>query len=275
MGKFRICIAAMAVSACLTTGTAAADMYEPGWMKDAPRAPSAHGWTGFTLGAGVGGMFTGYGVGAAGSFDADTTTPATVDTFSTSDDSTERPPFGTLQLGYDRHLNPGFVVGVFADYDFQGDNAASFAASVPLPLSGGPGDLLSVVGTAEVEDSWTIGGRLGYLANPSMLVYGLVGWTHADISVSGAYTTNIGLGAPVLFAEEDSLDAVTVGAGVEMLLVPSISLKFEYRYTDLGGLSAGSSLIGLAGGLSDGDSAVDVDTDIHSIRAVLTWRPGM
>jgi outer membrane immunogenic protein len=122
---------------------------------------------------------------------------------------------------------------------------------------------------------FTLGGRLGFLASPSVLVYGLLGWTHADVNISGAYSTNIGGSTPIAFSQEDALEAVTVGAGIETLLGPGFSLKFEYRYTDLGDLSIGSSLATLAGVTSDGTSAVDVNTDIHAVRVVLTWRPGM
>jgi outer membrane immunogenic protein len=272
LSKAVLLTATLAICACNASQATATDIFPAGSMLDPPDATAMDGWTGFSLGAGLGGAAINTEATAAGTFDADTTTPATIDSFSISDDEGKAALFGTLQLGYDRRLYPGFVVGLFADYDLSGENETDFAASTPLPLSGAPGDRLAVSGTAEFEDIWTIGGRLGFLANPTLLVYGLIGWTHADLSVSGTYSTNIGLGAPIAFSEEDGMDAVTVGLGVERLLSPGLSLKFEYRYTDLGELSAGSSLATLAGGTSDGAAAVDLETEIHSIRAVLTWR---
>jgi outer membrane immunogenic protein len=271
----KLVAAALASWSCLAAEAVAADIDNGGSMLDPPVVVQADHWSGFSLGGGLGGMFVDSGVAAAGTFDADTTTPATIDTFSLSDENTEGALFGTLQLGYDRRLQPGFVIGVFADYDLSRDNETSFSAATALPLSGAPGDQLTVSGSAEVEDSWTVGGRLGYLVNPAILVYGLIGWTHADVNVSGAYSTNIGGSTPIPFSESDGLDAVTVGAGVETLLQPGFSVKLEYRYTDLASISTGTSLATLAGLTSDGASTLDLDTDIHTVRAVLIWRPGL
>jgi outer membrane immunogenic protein len=249
-------------------------MYDPGSLKDMPFvAEPADDWTGFYIGGGAGGGLANFSGGASGVFDADTTTPGTTDTFAFPYDNDEGFFFGTAQIGYDQRLPASFIVGVFADYDFNSDIETSFSDTALLAVSGAPGDAMTVAGTAEVDDSWTIGARLGYLLNPGTMVYALAGWTHTDLTISGTFSTNVGGGAPVPFSAEEDVDALTIGAGVETLLRPGFSLKFEYRYTDLGGLSVAADLAGAAGAGSDGALTADSDMDVHTVRAVLTWRP--
>lgn len=277
MNKFHSLIAALAASTCLAGAASAADMYDPApSMKDAVLPPPVitDSWTGFFLGVGLGGGIANYNGGAAGAFDVATATPATVDLFSFPLDNGQAMVFGTAQLGYDRRLPSRFVAGVFADYDFGNNAETSFGGTIPLDDSGLLGDTLSFSGSAEVDDSFTLGARLGYLVTPGVLVYGLVGWTHTDLSLSGVYTTNIGGGVPIAFSSEEDLDALTVGAGVETMLWPGFSMKFEYRYADFGGLSALSDLTNAAGAGSAGSAFADADGQTHTARVVLSWRPG-
>jgi outer membrane immunogenic protein len=273
MTRLKLYAAALAASVCTAGSAFAADMYEPGSMKDAPMAaPVVYDWTGFSIGAGIGGAFMNYDGGAAGTFDV--APPGPVDAFAFPLEDDDGAIFGTVQLGYDRTLPSRFLIGVFADYDFSGGTETSFGGTSVL-TTGAPGDTLGFAGTAEVDNSWTVGGRLGFLATPETLVYGLIGWTHADLNVSGTYATDIVGGTPVSFSSEEDMDSVTIGAGVETMIGRGVSLKLEYRYTDLDGLSEATVLDGIGGVGSEGVAVTDVDTDLHTIRAVLTWRPGM
>ena len=277
MTRLKLFGAALAMSASFAGTAIAADMYDPGSMKDAPEPMPTlvQDWSGFYIGGGVGAGFLNYSGGTNGTFDAATATPLTFDALGLSVDNDQDLFFGTAQIGYDRQLPSDFLIGVFADYDFNNDTETRFSGVTPLTISGAPGDTLSFAGQADIDNTWTIGGRLGYLVNPSLLVYGLVGWTHTDLTVEGTFSTDVVGGTPVSFTAKDDLDALTVGGGVETMLRPGLSLKFEYRYTDLDGLSAATALDLLAGAGSDGAATTNIDTDIHTVRAVLTWRPGM
>ena len=273
MTRLKFCAAALAASVCTAGSAFAADMYEPGSMKDAPMpAPVVYDWTGFSIGAGIGGAFMNYESDTAGTLEV--TPPGIVDAFAFPLDDDDGTIFGTVQLGYDRTLPSRFLIGVFADYDFSGGTETGFGGTFAL-AGGAPGDTLSFAGSADVDNSWTVGGRLGFLATPETLVYGLIGWTHADLNVSGTASTDIVGGLPVAFSAEEDMDSVTVGAGVETMVGRGLSLKLEYRYTDLDGLSETAILDGIGGLGSVGTAVTDVDTDLHTIRAVLTWRPGM
>ena len=225
-------------------------------------------WTGFYIGGGGGLSIINYKGLSSGTFDADGIGIGAPVNFASPFDNDQASAFGTVQIGYDRQLPANFLVGVFADYDFNNDSGTASMASIrsaPVMLS-------ALRGRRHVDHSWTVGGRLGYLVNPSLLFYGLAGWTHADLHVSGIFGELAG--APlVAFSAKDELDALTVGGGIETLLRPGLSLKVEYRFTDLGGLSAATPLttLGPAGGT--GGATTKIDTEAQTVRAVLTWRP--
>lgn len=83
--------------------------------------------------------------------------------------------FGTLQGGYDQQFG-NFVVGGFANFDFYPgdqqdsstngvDGSAAFVFLPPLfPLGSIPiSDYATVTSSVELKNTWSIGGRLGYL----------------------------------------------------------------------------------------------------------------
>lgn len=181
-------------------GASAADLNAGGSMKDAPIYAQATSWTGFYLGVGGGGVAMSQdmkgifdsvnaielnGVGGVGGF-------------------------GTIQVGYDRQFSPRFVAGVFADFDFDSANSKlgilNNAASVAFDLN----------------SSWTVGGRLGYLVNPNTMAYVLAGYTEASFDLPN------GLGF-----HNGTFEGYSVGAGLETNLTGNFFLKAEYRFTGL------------------------------------------
>jgi outer membrane immunogenic protein len=144
--------------------------------------------------------------------------------------------FGTITLGYDRVLRPGWVGGVFADYDF----GSNLSADVKIPYHSG---------SLDHNYSWAIGGRLGYLVTPSTLLYGTGGYTQADFDVSD-------LGSKT-FA------GFFVGGGVETFLRQSWTLKLEYRYSQFESET-----------FADGPVTFDIDPSMHTARLVLSYKFG-
>lgn len=265
MKTLKTLAAALTATVCFSNYVLAADMYHDQSLKDAPAPEPVASWSGFYLGAGGGGGVAEYDGDIAGAF----TPLIALELFGDSFDTGTTFGFGTVQLGYDRQLSKDFVVGLFADYDFHSGssdtNSSVLDIDVLLPIS-----LLSTVTDVEIDNSWTVGGRLGFLVTPATMLYGLAGWTHTSVSIDGVFTAAdiLGLGAGVAFSEEEDIDSLTVGAGVETLLRDNLSLKVEYRYTDLDAFGASSPITTLE------FASVNFDTDIHTVRAVLTWRPG-
>jgi outer membrane immunogenic protein len=223
-------ILGVAAALLLSAGPAAADgMPTKGSVKAAPAAAGPN-WNGFYVGVGIG----------AGALVADKPVSFYGDTFASTEYGGEG-VFGTVTFGYDRVIRPGWVAGVFADYDF-----ASSISSDNLNVLGQPRGSASI----DHNSSWAVGARLGFLTNPSTLVYGTVGYTQTDLDIFSYGST--------------TFDGYFVGAGIETFLRDNWTLKLEYRYSDFGSEQV----------VDYGPISADVDPSTHTARLVLSYRFG-
>jgi opacity protein-like surface antigen len=83
-----------------------------------------------------------------------------------------------------------------------------------------------------LELDWMVSviGRVGWLATPTTLLYGLGGWSYGHFDVEDVPSYNFGLGK----LQDFHANGPTVGGGIEQKLSPKWSLRAEYRYTDFG-----------------------------------------
>ena len=241
-------------------------------------------WTGFHIGAGVGVSIssiedelkyfqeseTGGVIGAETSFLRDV---------EGSKHGHDVGPLGTLETGFDVQIN-SFVLGALASYDFSdGRVSEDFTGPISRTNPGG-----TIAGTTTVNDVWKIGngwmlgGRFGYLVDDDILAYVLGGYTERKVSARSYVSSTL---PPESFGElnhppyDDSSWKAgwVVGGGVETLLTENISLKGEYRYSDLGTsqfsfFSETSNQITTS--ITDFQRKADLAT--HSVRAVLSLR---
>ena len=189
--------------------------------------------------------------------------------------------FGTIQVGYDRLLHNRFLIGVFADYDFYKDSDVKF--------KGGKRDYIHA--KVELEDMFHIGGRLGFLLTPRIALYGVGGYAEADIN-SSAYV-NFKYGPDLYYKGPDDMSGHFYGAGAELKLHDKLSLKIEWRKTDLDSERTSKSKTTYSSwydksgycGPQDTDckqkqykttnsSKFDLDAEIQSIRASLVLKLG-
>jgi outer membrane immunogenic protein len=179
------------------------------------------GWTGFYVGAGIG----------AGAEAQETTFVAA----GVAVDAGGEGGFGTVVLGYDRVLWPGWVAGVFGDFDFSAIS----------------GDSVSDSGTfsRDHDYSWSVGARLGTLVNPATLLYGTAGYTRAQFAISGA------------LSDSNTFDGYFVGAGMETFLRENWTFKLEYRFSDFGD----NGLL---------EPVFSFDPSLHTARLVLSYKFG-
>lgn len=108
-----------------------------------------------------------------------------------------------------------------------------------------------------VQWQWFIGGRLGFLATPKTLVYGLVGYSEAldgQLAFKSLDTTRF-----------DSIAGLTYGGGVEHVFANGWAVRGEYRYVQAGA----NAPDGKIDGLKDGS---DVDTGSHQARIGIVKR---
>ena len=89
----------------------------------------------------------------------------------------------------------------------------------------------------------SIRGRLGWLVTPWTLVYGTGGVAFGNVSGTFGYTAHeIDLCSPCASVTgggswSTTRTGATGGGGVETLITPNLTLRLEYRYTDLGTFS--------------------------------------
>lgn len=94
----------------------------------------------------------------------------------------------------------------------------------------------------DMEKSWMVGGRLGYMLNTGLMMYGLVGYESAELSLA-----NIDI----------AKDGLVVGGGLEVMLSKHLSLNVEYTNTIVDSTTIG----GFA-----------VKPESHKARVGLTYR---
>jgi len=172
--------------------------------------------------------------------------------------------FFTLGAGADYQIDRQFLIGAFFDYDWMSmETELGLGVSSPIDLS--------ARASLEVEDMWSVGGRLGYLLTHDTLLFVSAGYSRANVS---DLTFNVsGLGGGVV-AAVGSFDGYFIGGGAELKITEALSLKAEYRYTDLDGetirLFPGT-------GLAEINDFVrtELDPDIQTARLSLAYRFGL
>jgi outer membrane immunogenic protein len=165
-------------------------------------------WTGFELGAQVGGAWD--------------RTSVTLPPFAASYSSAG--PFGGIHLGFNYEFTTPIVVGVQAEYNFAGITGSTSA----IPLN-----YLST----SVRQFGSVDGRLG-VAFDRFLVYAIGGFAYGDIrneiNFQGFAPTLVGY--PVNRGFGANRYGFDVGGGVEYNFYGNWTARAEYRYYDFGTL---------------------------------------
>jgi outer membrane immunogenic protein len=133
-----------------------------------------------------------------------------------------RVQLGTMVVGIEGDANAKSASSSYTYSDNNGFRGETFTGSVKQGADG------------------SIRGRFGFLVTPSVLVYGTGGVAFGSVSGSFGYTANqspcVALCSSVTGGGSWSTtrSGATGGAGVEALITQQLSLRLEYRYTDLG-----------------------------------------
>jgi len=150
---------------------------------------------------------------------------------------------GGAFLGY-RIQFGSVVAGIEGDINAKSGSASYAASGSNLYRTE------TFTGSASQGGDGSIRGRLGYLVTPWTMVYGTGGVAFGKVSGSFAYSAHEidGLGsfggAYVTGGGSWSTTrtGATGGGGVETLITPNLTLRLEYRYTDLGRFSENVAL---------------------------------
>jgi outer membrane immunogenic protein len=123
--------------------------------------------------------------------------------------------------GYD-HVSDGddgILYGIGAGYDFRMNNVVLGIEGEVLEST--TGDCAGAI-CVDASRDFYIGGRIGVVAAPRVLVYGKIGYSNARIEVTNGNVE-----------DSTNLDGIRAGAGVEWQFRNSpISVRAEYRYTN-------------------------------------------
>jgi len=249
----KLAIATIAGSALLTgvVTASAADMAVK--AAPVPMAPAPFSWTGFYIGANVGGAWTPNNGGSdfgplfppflvlAPQAAIPTLIPGQLDVLGGT--GRQSGVIGGGQIGYNWQVNQ-FVLGVEADAVGSGLNGSSASAT----RSFGPPILLATVNQTVTVDfgkiDWmaSFRGRAGFAVNQALFY---VTGGAAVASIGGSTTTVVngpGIAIPAgTFVATDGGTTTrwgwTVGGGIEWAFNQNWSVGGEYRYTDLGNRS--------------------------------------
>ena len=162
-------------------------------------------WTGVYLGGALGG-----GLGFAQS-------SSRVGAISAGFNGGSQGLLGGFLAGGDWQFAPQALIGIMADYTFQGLSGGNNLSS---PLG-------SVYETIDQNRQWSVMGRLGWLAVPSTLVYAAAGLTQLNVRATAGATA----GGASLFAQRDvAFSGFTVGGGIETVVTGGWTTRLEYRF---------------------------------------------
>jgi outer membrane immunogenic protein len=218
---------ATAISLALATVASAADLPPPIFTK-APVSAPAWSWTGFYVGANVGGGF---------GRDTDTVT-AVLPGIGTAYGKARSDTSGVIgggQIGYNWQVGK-IVLGVEADIDGSSQKSSG---TIPCPVGGCGGVIASATANDSLQDFGTFRGRVGY-AFDRWLVYGTGGTSWQSVKESYSVSA-AGVGVP-LFSSTTTHFGYAAGAGVEAMLWDSHWIGgVEYLYLDSGTFGVGAS----------------------------------
>ena len=138
-----------------------------------------------------------------------------------------RGALGGLQLGYNFMLSDNMVAGIQLDGVMTGiNNTTAFNVGV------GPFGVNAEYNLAP-RSMITLAGRLGFLPTPDTMVYGLLGYTHANYR--GALNVSV-TPVPGTIVDESytfNRNGVAVGLGIETRIGSNTTLGLEYRYNHM------------------------------------------
>lgn len=253
----------LAVAAIALPGFAFAADVAPRAYTKAPAYSPSYDWSGFYVGASVGGRwsevtwntqtFSGIAPLAASN-------PQQLDSSSVR--------VGGI-VGYNWQVSPAWVVGL------EGDIAW---ADSKKTISGFPGSINFFVAanhdTVGVKLGWdaSIRARLGYLVTPATLVYATGGVAFQEITTTatcdGTALSFCGAAFPSNLSNTTVKTGWTVGGGIETVISQNWFARAEYRYSDFGNVTHVLPPVPAVG------FTANIDVKTHTALVGLTYKFG-
>ena len=219
-------ILALSAVAAFTGSAVAADLPAKAPMM-APVVAPVPTWTGFWISGG-------FGFGLMENSNSVTASTAPFALFDPGHDAGGRGWLGKVGVGYDYQFMSSFVIGGFADAQWsniRGQNS--------FLCPGGCAGPFNYTGQMKNDWSWSVGGRVGYVALPGLLTYLNAGWSQADFTQVNYLNGDqgFGFGTPTgAVLPSQRVSGYFVGGGTEYRIsqIPGLFWKSEVRLYDYG-----------------------------------------
>lgn len=253
----------LASTAFVTPALAADVVYQEPAAPVVALAP-AYSWTGFYIGGQAGVAFNrdagdvrynpGSGVFTTTQFSGG------------SRDSNDAAFIGGVHIGYDYQIN-NFLVGAIADINYIDATSNS-----TYTITSGPGVVDTFGLSNDINFVGTVRAKVGVTAD-RFAVYATGGLAYADTETKyfapGTLRATNGF-VPTVDSNSDDV-GYAVGAGVDYLVTPNLSLGLEYLYTDLGKTDTKVTYTnGITRASFNADSSSDLD--FHTVWAKASFR---
>jgi outer membrane immunogenic protein len=160
---------------------------------------------------------------------------------------------GGGQIGFNALLFKAFVVGAETDIQGVANNSGSRAFVTAAPTGFGDSWTSNQSVRGNLQYIGTVRTRLGWLATPTLLLYGTYGFAYGGVNLNtasyvyklnsvGNIDTNINPSFGGVNAS-NTQTGWTAGGGIEWIFMPNWSAKAEYLYYDLGTVTKYYTLI--------------------------------
>jgi outer membrane immunogenic protein len=174
---------------------------------------------------------------------------------------------GIVQGGFDYEIAPSFVIGVGAD--------ATFGDILNNDRNHNDSDFEGLHTRFETDGSTMVDvyGRVGFAPiQGSLLIYALGGWSWLDADTSFRVRDDED---NVLFHNDDNVTAngFTVGGGLEWKFTDSLSIRGEYRFTDLEDFDLNGNFFDHCG-CDNFHDRNNFDVNVQRVLFTLNWRFG-
>jgi outer membrane immunogenic protein len=263
MKKALVSIAALAMSASAALAADLPSRKAPAYLPPPPPPPM---WTGFYVGLNAGGtwansngQYVGVGpVAADPTWAVGLNQQAHLLAFSSaasaagSNNGSKGGFIGGGQIGYNQQFYNSFVAGIEADIQgiaTSGNGGGGVLRAVPVPSDGSTW-VGATAARGNLQYIGTVRGRLGWLAMPTLLLYGTGGLAYGGVTlntVTQVFDNNtvppppIGGGVGGVNFSNTQV-GWTAGGGLEWMFFPNWSAKVEYLYYDLGTVTQNFSI---------------------------------
>ena len=151
------------------------------------------------------------------------------------------PTLDGANIALDGLSGDGIVGGAFLGYQASFDGglfvaAEGFGSFSDADMSLSVSDGVDTIGiTAKAKETYGVAGKLGFRVNTSTGVYARLGW------INTKFETTLDDGIDTITVGETE-DGIQYGAGLETMIGPRTSLRFEYVRSDYGSADLGNGV---------------------------------